>query len=176
MNELAVSTVVYVPPERAFSFLLDFPGYADYTEYLTEVRQDGDGSPGTRYDLLLSWWVLSYTARSEVTEIDPPDRIDWSLVGGLDATGSWLVEPVEDAATDGGHATKITLEATYDPGSVDDAGIDLPALVSTNWLGKKVAGVAQSEATTVVERIVADLEGEPRPVDLQVAVNETAVE
>jgi uncharacterized membrane protein len=85
VDSVEVSTVVYVPPEEVYDFLVDFPRYAKYSKHLEEVERDGDGSEGTRYDLTFSWWMLSYTARSEVTGLEPPDRIDWQLVRHLRA-------------------------------------------------------------------------------------------
>jgi hypothetical protein len=167
VDELTVSTVVYVPPKEAFEFLVDFPGYAEYSAYLEEVRPDGEGGVDTTYELVLSWWKLTYTARSQVTAIEPPDRIDWELVGSPDASGSWLVEP-EEPPEGRDHASRITLAARFDPDSLRSAGLDVPRLVSLDWVLGKVAPLAEREARRVVERVVADLEGERRPVELTV--------
>ncbi len=169
MEELDVSTVVYIPPAEAYAFLRDFPGYAEYSAYLETVRQEGDGGVGTRYDLVLGWWKLSYTARSRVTGLEPPQRIDWTLVGGLDAEGSWLVEPAPDERpADEDHASRITFHVEYDPDSARDASLDLPVLVSMDWVIEKVTPLAEREARRVVERVVADLEGQRREVELDV--------
>ena len=95
MDAVEVTTVVYADQQRVFDFLLDFPGYADYSEYLTDVDARGDGGEGTQYDLHFAWWKLTYTARSEVTAVDPPWRIDWELVKDLHAHGQWLVEELD---------------------------------------------------------------------------------
>lgn len=189
MHRLEVATNVHVDRETVFEFLRSFPLYADYSEYLADVTSHGDGGPGTEYDLHLAWWRLSYTARSRVTGVDPPDRIEWRLVGDLDARGAWVVEEVEaggpdadrEAATvDGGSidpgesgagvdpVTRVRLVVRYDPASADDAALGLPRLLSVDALVDRVAPLARAEAERVVERIVADLEGEPRPVDLEV--------
>ncbi len=169
MDNVAVSTVVYLPPEEVYEFLVDFPGYARYSKYLESVTQDGDGTPGTRYDLNLSWWKLSYTARSEVTEVDPPTRIDWKLVKDIDADGHWRVEPVHEEAPPGeDHASRVYLTIRFDPDTADSGALDLPRLVSLDWVIGKVKPLVQEEAERIVERIVADIEGEPRDVDLEI--------
>lgn len=169
MDEVEVSTVVYVPPTEIYEFLVDFPGYADYSKYLTEVRQHGEGGPGTRYDLRFSWWKLTYTVRSEVEALDPPERIDWTVVRGVDASGAWLVEPAPDAAPDGRDAaSRVRLSFSYAPESAKGDALGLPAFVSFDWVVDRVKPLALEEAERVVERIVADLEGERRPVDLTV--------
>ncbi|MEE6208648.1 SRPBCC family protein [Salarchaeum sp. III] len=165
MNRLSVSTVVRIPPSEAYEFLLDFPGYAAYSNHLTGVDQSGDGGPGTRYRLHFSWWKLTYTVQSEVTEVEPPHRIEWEVTKDLDASGRWRVEPVE---TEDGAGSRVTLEVEYDPTSADNA-VSLPAFVSLDWVVEKAAARVVEEGERVVERIVADLEGERRDVDLNVA-------
>lgn len=163
MDSVEVTTVVYLPPEEVYEFLLDFPRYARYSKHLTEVRKHGDGTPGTEYELDLSWWKLTYTARSEVTELDSPRRIDWRIIKDLDAVGYWLVEPRDSEEPE----TEVTLYIEYAPGSADGA-LDLPRFVSLGWVVEKVKPKIQTEAERVVRRIVADLEGEPRDVDLEI--------
>lgn len=160
MNTVEVSTEVRVPPEEAYTFLADFPGYADYSAYLESVRQDGDGGPGTTYELRFAWWKLSHTIRSRVTATDPPNRLDWEVVGRLDAEGRWEVDETEVGSV-------VTLVVTYDPGSARGA-LDLPPLVSLDWVVERVVDLVVEEGERVVERVVEDLEGERRPVDLEV--------
>ncbi len=167
MNTLEVSTVVYVPPEEAFEFLVDFPRYARYSEYLETVEQHGTGEQGTQYDLTFSWWKLSYTARSEVTAVDRPERIDWRLVRHLDAAGSWRVTPEPDA-TAGQPASRVWFNVQFRPGSADEDAIELPSFVSLSWVIDKVKPKIREEAERVVRRVVADLEGEEREVSLDV--------
>jgi len=169
VDRVEVSTVVYLPPEEVYEFLLDFPGYADYSKYLTEVRQDGDGSLGTEYALEFAWWKLTYTARSEVTDVDRPTEIDWRLVKDLDATGCWLVEhEPELAPEDRDTASRVRFVVEFNPDSADDSAIDLPRLVSFDWVLEKVKPLVLEEAKRVVGRIVADIEGDPRDVELTI--------
>lgn len=175
VDEIEVSTVVYVSPAEAFDFLTDFPGYTGFTEYLEEVRQHGDGGVGTRYDFVLSWWKLSYTANSEVTGMEPPERIDWRLVGSLDAQGSWLLEEVPEAAPDDHEtATRIRLRATYRMDSVENAPLDVPRFVSTENVVGRVKPVVMDELEDVVQHIVTELEGASREVDLYVETGSAA--
>lgn len=169
MDTIEVSTVVYLPPEEVYDFLLDFPGYARYSKYLESVTRDGDGAPGTRYDLRFAWWKLTYTARSEVIDVDPPRQIDWRLVEDLDARGHWRVDPEPEAAPpDRDHASRVRLSIRFDPDSASSNALDLPRFVSFGWVVEKVKPLVQEEAERIVERIVADIEGRPREVDLEI--------
>jgi ribosome-associated toxin RatA of RatAB toxin-antitoxin module len=169
VDELEVSTVVYLPPAEVYEFLLDFPGYADYSSYLRKVRQVGDGTVDTEYHISVAWWKLSYTARTKVTGVDPPTRIDWEVVKDLRAHGYWAIEEVPDEAPpDRETASRVRLVIEFDPESAHAGMLDLPRLVSLDWVVKKVTPLVQDEAEKVVERIVADLEGERRSVELTV--------
>ena len=172
MDELVVRTEVYADPETVYEFLLDFPGYAHYSEYLREVRTlAGDGGPGTRYALTFAWWKLTYTARSKVTGVEPPGRIDWAITKDIDAGGCWRVTP-RAADGDGEPARcEVALEVEFDPGSASPDALDLPRLVSFDWVLKKAVPLIRGEAERVVERAVQDLEGSTRDVDLDVYVD-----
>ncbi|OTE98604.1 SRPBCC family protein, partial [Halorubrum sp. SD612] len=174
MDELVVSTEVYADPEDVYAFLLDFPRYANYSEYLREVRTvTGDGGPGTRYALTFAWWKITYTARSEVTGVEPPERIDWEITKDIDAGGRWRITPPEtgegDEGADGtGNADagpsddapcEVALEVEFDPSSASSDALDLPRLVSFDWVLKKAIPLIRGEAERVVERAVRHLEG-----------------
>ncbi|NIB98992.1 SRPBCC family protein [Halobacterium sp. R2-5] len=160
MNTVEVSTDVRVPPEEAYAFVAGFPRYAKYSEYLESVTQHGEGGSGTEYELTFAWWKLSHTVRSRVTDTEEPERIDWELVDGIDAHGRWEV-----AETDEG--SRVTFVVTYDKGSAKGV-LNLPALVSLEMVVDKVVDKVIEEGERVVERVVADLEGERRPVELDV--------
>jgi uncharacterized membrane protein len=172
VDELVVSTVVYLPPEEVYDFLVDFPRYADYSKHLRDVVRRGDGSAGTRYALRFSWWKLTYTAESEVTELAPPERIEWRIVKDIRARGRWRVEPLSevpaDAPDDVDAASRVSFEVAYDADSADEDSVDLPRFVSLGWVVEKVKPVVANEAERIVERVVADLEGRRRPIELTV--------
>lgn len=169
MDEVELSTVIYLPPEEVYDFLIDFPRYANYSEYLTDVRQHGDGSPGTQYDLRLAWWKLTYTARSEVTGVDRPTKIDWKLIKDLDAHGHWRIEEVpEEAPKSAETASRVWLRVDFDPESARGSAIDLPRFVSFGWVIGKLKPKVVREAERVVRRIVTDLEGKPREIELEI--------
>jgi ribosome-associated toxin RatA of RatAB toxin-antitoxin module len=172
VDEIVVTTVVYLPPDEVYAFLEDFPRYARYSEYLKDVNQRGDGGPGTRYDLRFSWWKLTYTVRSEVTEVDPPWRIDWRIVKDLHAHGHWGVAELDDlpadAPADAETACRVTLHVEFDPQTARNGTLDLPRFVSFDFVVEKLKPVLVREATRVVERVVADIEGRQRDVDLVV--------
>lgn len=167
MDTIEVSTVVFCPKEDVYVFLVDFPRYATLSDHLREVRQDGDGSPGTNYYLEFAWWKLSYTAHSTVTDVEPPDRIDWKLTKDLDAHGSWLLETEEPPGGEDA-ATRVRLVVHFDPNSATSGALDLPRFVSMSWVLGKVIPLVQGEAERVVRRLVSDLEGQSRPVDLDI--------
>jgi uncharacterized membrane protein len=164
VDSVEVTTVVYLPPEDVYDFLLGFESYAKYSEYLTGVRRFGDSSPGTEYELDFTWWKLTYTARSAVTGVDRPKCIDWRVVKDVDAVGCWEVEQIDDDPPE----TRVTLRVEYNPDSADESMLDLPRFVSLDWVVEKVQPKVEAEAERVVRRIVADLEGEPRDVNLDI--------
>jgi uncharacterized membrane protein len=166
VDTVEVWTDVAASPAEIYDFVLDFEGYPAYSDHLKSVLVDGDGSPGTTYDFTLSWWKVSYTARSVITALDPPHRIEWRLASKLDAHGAWEIEPrSEDGSED---RCRVTWRASYDPESVTGDVVDLPGFVSLGWVLSKVRPVVVSEVNTLVEAAIADLEGERRPVNLSV--------
>lgn len=172
MDEVVVRTDINVPPAEAFAFLRDFPGYAAYSEYLERVDQHGDGGEGTVYELEAVWWRLRYTARTEVTKIDAPERIEWRVEEAITAEGSWDVSPIErDGSAE--PASRVTLRMRYDPDTADAGVVKLPRFVSLSWVIERVRPLVEQEAEATVERVVADLEGEARPVDLEIETRHT---
>lgn len=166
MNRVEVSTTVYLPPEEVYEFLLGFRNYAGYSEHLHDVRQYGDGTPGTEYALEFGWWKLHYTARSVVTDVDPPNRIEWRLTKDVDAAGQWLVDPLSNPDED--PETEVTFVVEYVPGSADGGIVDLPRFISLGWVIEKVKPKIRTEAERIVRRVVADLEGDERDVELRI--------
>jgi len=174
VDRIAVETDVLVPPAAVFDVLVDFPAYAQYSEYLERVEPSGDGREGTTYDLTVAWWRLRHTVRSRVTDTVPPERIDWRLLGPIAAAGAWVIEEITDpvvpapAAAGAGDASRVRLELRYDAATVEASTLDLPLFLSLDGLVDRLAPVLEDEAEQIVERIVADLEGERRPVSLRV--------
>lgn len=164
MARLECSTVVHVPPERVFEQLVDFEGYPAYSTHLDAVERDGDGGPGTVYAVTASWWRLSRTVRSEVTTVDPPSRLDWRLLGPIEASGAWTIEAIDVTAPD--PSSRLELVVDYEPSTL--AAVDLPLAISRTWLTERLVPVVEREARDVCEQLVAELEGERREVDLEV--------
>lgn len=176
MDELVVRTEVYAPQREVYDLLEDLERFDQYSEHLGRVRRfDGDGGAGTRYALEFAWWKLTYTAHSEVTDVDPPDRIDWRITKDIDAHGQWRVESKDGDGTGGEDgdetACEVVFEVNFDPGSADSGALDLPLMVSFDWVLSKAIPLFQTEAERIVERAVADLEGRERDVDLDVTVD-----
>ena len=176
VDTIVVQTTVYADAETVYDFLLDFPGYASYSKYLTDVRtRTGDGGVGTRYALRFAWWKLSYTAHSEVVGVDPPATIDWEIIKDIDASGAWRVEPHDsppaDAPDDATAACTVALEINFDPDSADAGVLNLPALVSIGWVVEKAIPLIRSEAERVIQRAVADIEGRSREITLEITTD-----
>lgn len=168
MDELVVRTEVYAPQQEVYDLLEDLERYDRYSKYLRRVRRfDGDGGAGTRYALEFAWWKVTYTAESEVTDVDPPNCIDWRITKDIDAHGQWRVEPSDGDET----VCEVVFEVNFDPGSASSSAIDLPLMVSFDWVLAKAIPLFQTEAERIVERAVADLEGRDRDVDLDVTVD-----
>jgi len=167
VDTIVGSTVIYEDPETVYDVLLDFPRYAKYSEYLTSVDTlRGDGGVDTQYALNFAWWKLTYTAHSEVVDVDPPTKIDWRVIKDLNANGHWRVEQrdeLPDAAPDDvSVACDVLLRIDFDPDSADSSALNLPTLVSMGWVLKKVIPLIKNEAERVVQRAVADVEGRRR--------------
>ena len=175
MDTVEVSTVIHLPPEEVYDFLVDFPRYARYSEHLRSVEGYGDGGPGTRYDLTFAWWKLTYTARSEVTAVDPPSSLEWRLTKDIDAHGEWTVDELESPPDGVERASRVGLVIRYDPDSANSNTVDLPRFVSLSWVVDKVKPKVRAEAKRIVERMVVDLEGSRRDVDIEIRTGDTDV-
>jgi uncharacterized membrane protein len=172
VERVEVTTVVYADVDVVYDFLLDFPGYAAYSEHLRRVRQRGDGNPGTEYALEFAWWKIEYTANSKVTGVDRPRQIDWRITKDIDATGHWRVTETDPPAGES-TATRVEFAVEYDPDSARVGSIDVPRFVSLSWIVEKVKPKIEAEATRIVERVVEDLEGSAREVELSVDTKTT---
>ena len=173
MDTIVVSTVVYEEPAAIYEVLIDFPRYSKYSEHLTAVRRlRGDGGVGTRYALDFAWWKLTYTARSEVVDVDPPEMIDWRVIKDISANGHWQVtkrdELPDTAPDDVTVGCDVSLRIDFDPDSADSSAVSLPSLVSMGWVLKKVIPLIRDEAEQVVQRAVTDVEGRRRDVEFSV--------
>jgi hypothetical protein len=167
VDGLDISAVLYAPPEDLYEFLTGMRGYSQYSPHLDEVRQSGDGSPGTEYDITVSWWRLSYTANMTVTDVTPPERIDWRTTRGLKARGYWGIEPLPASETpaDREQATRVRLRAQFDPdtlGAVPLGGWTLDRLVD------RISPIVAEEADRIVAGMARDIEGSPREVGIEV--------
>lgn len=178
MERLIVETVVYRPVEEVYEFLLDFPRYGRYSEYLESVEElDAVADEHARYALRFAWWKLHYTARSAVTETVTNERISWRLLNDFEASGHWFVEEHDElpaAAPDWADAaTAVRFDVEWNPQSVNAGALDLPRLISLDWVITKVKPLVDKEAERVVQRAVEDLEGQERSVDISVRTEQT---
>lgn len=170
MPELEARTDVHRPPDVVFDALLDLRRYESYSDYLASVRRDGDGGIGTTYTLQFTWWLVSYTVRSRVTGVTRPERLDFEVIDGIAADGSWFVEPLGEHADADEPWSRVRFVVSYDPNSVTSTALQLPAIASMSWVIDRAAPLVEREAEGVVQRVVRDLEGDDRTVDLEVCV------
>lgn len=165
VDSLTASTVVYRPAEPIYEFLVDFPRYAEYSEYLRSVRSSGEQGAGAAYELRFGWRMVEYSVRSRVTDVDPPRRINFEITSGIRADGEWQIEPL--AAADEPKC-KVTFTVRYETESIMPEQIDAPSLISLDWLIERVRPLIEAEAREITSRVVADLEDEQRDVELRV--------
>lgn len=166
VDDVEASLVLHLPQREVYDSLFDFTQYRHYTDYLEDARIRGEGV-GTRFGLTFSWWRLSYTLRSRVTDVDPPERIEWRVTKDVDARGHWAIEPAPDEVPpDGETATRARLYVEFDRSSVESGALD--TLAPTDWVLSKVLPLVEPEAERAARRAVADLEGDPRPVDVEI--------
>lgn len=190
MPVLEAETTIHRPPEDVFDALCDLRRYEAYSDHLAEVVREGDGGVGTEYELQFEWWLVGYTVRSEVTGLERPERLDFEVTEGIAAEGSWYVESkANPTATDeaepkdgdgnangrqdndGGPVTRVRFVVDYHPETVAESAVRLPSLASLSWVVEKVAPLVEREAAGVVERVVQDLEGSDRAVELDVTIH-----
>jgi uncharacterized membrane protein len=168
VDAVEASTLLYVPPEDVYRYIHEFEGAVGFADHVDRIEQSGDGGPGTDYYIRLSWWRLSWTSHSRVTEVDPPNRIEWRTVGDVRARGTWLMEPLPEARLPEGReaGTELTLRVEFDPASIRGAGVT--RLMPIERLLRRVRPVVARECERLVEGAVVDLEGERRPVEYTV--------
>ncbi|MDZ7850881.1 MAG: SRPBCC family protein [Halodesulfurarchaeum sp.] len=155
MKRIEVSRQVNRSPAVVFAAVRDFSTYPAYSDYLKDVTPDGDGAPGTEYDLAVHVLGLSFDVRTRLDQLEPPRRIEWSVLGDVEAVGRWLVTPVGDET-----ASKIDLVLEYDPNSIDSSVVSLPLGMTFSWLTDRAEALAEREAGAVLDRLVADIERE----------------
>lgn len=163
--------LVYRPPEVVFDFLFEFTAYPRYSEYLEDVRVDGEPERGTRFSIAFSWWRLNYRARGRVTGVDRPERIEFTITRDVDARGFWSITPVEvpERAPEGVEtATRARLVVRFDADSADKRALDLPRFVPLDRVFARLEPFVHREGRKVARRAVADLEGASRPVELRI--------
>jgi len=169
VDEFEASTVFHLSQREVYDLLFEFRRFPEHVDYLDEARVRGDGA-GARFRIVASWWRLSTTVRGRVTEVDPPERIDWTLTNDADASGYWSIEPAPEAAPAAGTATRLRLVARLDDDSVDASshGPRLGPSISLDWVLGKVAPLVAREGERLLGNLVAELEGTRRPVEIQV--------
>ena len=168
METVEASTLVYLSPEEIYEYLVDLRQFEDYSKYITDISREGD-EPLSEYEITVSWWKIGYTARVEITDVEPPNRIDWKLVKSIDANGYIEIEHVPEEAPEGRpDACRVVFHGEFDPDTVTAESLDLPRVVPVSMLVNKVAPKAEPGARVIIGRIVSNMEGEKRSIDLTV--------
>ena len=151
VNEIEVARAVDRLPEAVFDRIRAFESYPSYSSYLERVRPIETSESLPTYRLEFAWWRLSFETRTRVVALDPPNRIDWEVVADLDAHGSWAV--TEDAGS-----STLTLHVEYAPETLASENVSLPFGITLGWVREKAESLIETEATRVLDRIVADIE------------------
>ena len=167
MERVVLQTVIHAPPSAIYPVLANFERYPRYATHLEWVEPRGEGPAGPQYDLHLSWWRISHTTRSEIVERDPPHRLGWRLTRDVEARGAWeLEERPELAPADAETATRVTFEGRADPTTAETGNLSLPGLLPMDVVIAKARPIVKREVRETVRRLVADVEGHPREVEL----------
>jgi hypothetical protein len=168
VETVEASTLVYLSPEEIYDYLSDLRQFEDSSKYVTDINREGD-DPLSLYEITVSWWKIGYTARVEITDVDPPNRIDWKLVKSVDAHGYFEIEHVPEEAPEGRpDACRVVVHGEFDPDTVTAEALDLPKLIPVSRIIDKVAPKAEPAARIIGGRIVSDMEGEKRSIELTV--------
>lgn len=135
------------------------------------TRRTTGPAEDTEYDVRLAWWKLGCSVRSRVTEAVRPERIDWEIVEGVEASGRWRLSPAPESAEREcvAAATRVRLEAEFDPSSaaLGDA-VSLPEFFDLDRAVAQVKPLLVREVERMVVRAVRDLEGAARDVTISV--------
>jgi uncharacterized membrane protein len=164
VDAIEASAPLYVSPETVYEFVRSYDGVAEHSDHVERVERDGDGGPGTDYRITFSWWRLSFTSESRVTETERPAYVAWRSTGSVRARGRWRMEqiPDEELPSDREVGTELSLRIEFDPTTL--AGGTVTRLLSLSRLVERVTPVVERECRSVLSGVVADLEGAPRRV------------
>lgn len=158
MKKAVIEGDIHASVEEVYSFFMDFDSYGRYSEYVRSVRRVGD----MEWRITFEWWRARYTSRSRVVDYRENEYIEWKVTKDVAVRGVWRFSEAGD------DRTRVTLELWYDP---SDAGKANPLrFVPTSRLISLAKPVLRRHVDTVLRRIAAELEGEPREVDYTVRV------
>jgi carbon monoxide dehydrogenase subunit G len=154
VTRIETARTVARPPDAVFDAVSDFEAYPAYTPHLESVSSAGDGGVGTEYELRVAALGLSVDVRTRLTGVDPPRSVEWTVLGGVTATGTLAISPQGD-----GSKSRINFQVDYDPDSLDSTAVSLPFGLSFGLVRSKAESLAKREIEGVLDRLVADLEG-----------------
>lgn len=149
MLDVRDSVWIDASPETVFSFLDDPDRQTTFTPSLTEstlIERLPNGGSRARYTYTV--FGVNLTGEVRATDYVPPERIVWSMTGGLRGTIRWYVD-----AERGG--TRFTYAATYAvPGPAVLRRIVTPLLRRYN----------ERELSTLLRTVRTHVESSPRNV------------
>lgn len=102
MATIEHSATLEAPPERVFALLERVEDFADYSDLIQAIEPLG----GERYRWHVHAVGMDWTFDVEITERQPPERLAWESVEGVQNHGCYRLRPVT-----GG--TEVTLTLTY---------------------------------------------------------------
>lgn len=156
MKRAVIEADSYAPVERVFEFIRDFENYEKYSKYVSDIRRVDDGEE-PEWEIDFNWWIVKYTARSKLVEVEENEYIEWQVTKDVDVVGRWEFDEV------GPEHTKIRLHLWYDPKGASKA--NPLQYFPTRRLIQIAKPVGDRHAREVLKKVAAEVEGEEREVD-----------
>lgn len=149
--------------EQVFDSITDYRKIDSYTD---DIRIAGRGrGEGTRVYFKLSKDVLNiptnYTTKIEFVEYNPPDQIEWKIIGDIDAKGS--IRLTENS----GH-TDLILDFSLNLEKTDIGSLPAPDVADASQILEYIYPQVYEQASSIIKGVVTDIEGEPRDVNIEV--------
>ncbi len=155
MKKAVIEADSYAPVEEVFDFIRDFENYEKYSKYVSDIRRVSDDGP--EWEIDFEWWIVNYTARSKLVEVEENEYIEWQVTKDVDVVGRWEFDEVDD------EHTKIRLHLWYDPQGASKA--NPLRYFPTKRLIQIAKPVGDRHARDVLRKVAAEVEGEEREVD-----------
>lgn len=107
--QISRSIVIERTPTQVFTLVDDTSRYPEFFVGITrwQPKTKKQKGVGAKYRVLMQVGSIQAGGTIRVTERKQPKVIRWEAEQGIDQSGSWLLEPVEEG-------TNLTLEVSFD--------------------------------------------------------------